>query len=291
LFLDFRSQLAREMQQEWMAELEGFRSQKPDLDLVLTHVDDRFDSGMRDAIGADAARVLPMLDSHPFTFLIEDPATVWNLGAQRYRTIAERYQPLTKHTDRLAIDLNIVDRYQDVYPTKQQTGTELFQLVHSAAASFERVALYFENSLLTPDLPLLPAAAATGRAKGDGSRIAVESDRAVGLRWKGTAAVDGKLWPVSDGENVWLPKGAHTAEASSGAPPIRLLRLNGDLLSAAVRPHGLNFVYSSTSRAIAIFDRRPTGIQIDGVRTEPELAGELTVLLPRGEHSVTISVE
>ena len=34
----------------------------PHLDLVLTHVDDRFDTGMRDAIGADAARVLPLLD-------------------------------------------------------------------------------------------------------------------------------------------------------------------------------------------------------------------------------------
>ena len=51
------------------------------------------------------------------------------LGPQRYQTIAERYLPLTP-PDRLAIDLNIVDRYQNVYPTKQQTGTELFQLVH-----------------------------------------------------------------------------------------------------------------------------------------------------------------
>ena len=30
---------------------------------------------MRDAIGADAARVLPLLDTRSFTFLIEDPAT------------------------------------------------------------------------------------------------------------------------------------------------------------------------------------------------------------------------
>ena len=159
-FLDFRAELARRMQQEWLGELESLRARKPDLDLVLTHVDDRFDTGMRDAIGADAARVLPMLDSHAFTFLIEDPATVWNLGAQRYQAIAEKYRPLTPHRERLAVDINIVDRYQDVYPTKQQTGTELFELVHSAAANFSRVALYFENSLLTPDLPLLPSASA-----------------------------------------------------------------------------------------------------------------------------------
>jgi pyruvate-formate lyase-activating enzyme len=40
----------------------AMRREKPQLDLVLTHVDDRFDTGMRDAIGADAARVLPLLD-------------------------------------------------------------------------------------------------------------------------------------------------------------------------------------------------------------------------------------
>ena len=51
-------------------------------------------------------------------------------GAERDRVIAERYEALTSRREKLAIDLNIVDRYQNVYPTKQQTGTELFQLVH-----------------------------------------------------------------------------------------------------------------------------------------------------------------
>src|ERR1700760_2338696 len=106
------------MQQEWLGELEGLRTLKPDLDLVLTHVDDRFDAGMRDAIGADAARVLPLLDTRSFTFLIEDPATVWHLGPGRYAAIAEGYRALTAHKDKLAIDLNIVERYQNVYPTK-----------------------------------------------------------------------------------------------------------------------------------------------------------------------------
>ena len=140
--------------------MESFRQFRPDLDVVLTHVDDRFDTGMKDSIGADAARVLPLLDKHSFSFLIEDPATVWNLGPQRYPEIAKRYQPLTPHTEKLAIDINIVDRYQDVYPTKQQTGTELFELVHLASTAFPRVALYFENSILKPDLGLLAASSA-----------------------------------------------------------------------------------------------------------------------------------
>jgi hypothetical protein len=170
-FLDYRAGLARRQQEEWIGQIETIRATKPDLDFVLTHVDDRFDPRMRDLIGADAARVLPLLDQHDFTFLIEDPATIWNLGPQRYPKIAAQYQPLTKQTGKLAIDINIVERYQDVYPTKQQTGTELFQLVHLAAQSFPRVALYFENSILPPDLPLLASAAASvDKVEQNGSR-------------------------------------------------------------------------------------------------------------------------
>src|SRR5262249_22140290 len=108
LFLEFRAELARQIQQEWVGELEGLRQQKPYLDVVLTHVDDRFDSHMRDAVGADAARILPFLAGHSVTMLVEDPATVWNLGAARYKAIAEQYRTLTSREDRLAIDLNIV---------------------------------------------------------------------------------------------------------------------------------------------------------------------------------------
>ncbi|HEX3879479.1 MAG TPA: hypothetical protein VHW24_20995 [Bryobacteraceae bacterium] len=288
-FLDYRADLARRMQQEWLAELEGLRAKKPDLDLVLTHVDDRFDSGMREAIGADAARVLPMLDTHAFTFLIEDPATVWNLGAQRYQAIAEKYRPLTTHREKLAVDINIVDRYQDVYPTTQQTGAELFELVHSAAANFSRVALYFENSLLTPDLPLLPSSsAAVKHITRAGGKLSIETASGVGLPWKGAAMVDGRLWPASDDSTVWLPAGNHTVEETSNAAPARLLQLNGELKNAHVAGSGIEFTYTSAAHAIATFDRVPRTASVDGHAIALELAGPASLMLPRGEHVVTI---
>ena len=99
---------------------------------------------------------------------------------------------MTKHTEKLAIDINIVERYQDVYPTKQQTGAELFQLVHVAAQAFPRVALYFENSILAPDLKLLPAAAAVvTRYDETAGKTTIDSPHGVGLTWAGTAKVDG----------------------------------------------------------------------------------------------------
>jgi hypothetical protein len=290
LFLDFRSDLARRMQEEWLDRLEGLRREKPNLDIVLTHIDDRFDAGMRDALGADAARALPLMERHPLTFLIEDPATVWNLGAQRYQTIAESYSQLTPHRERLAIDLNIVERYQNVYPTKQQTGVELFELIHKAAANFQRVALYFENSLTPADLQLLPSAAATvTRIESIGPKLLVESSAGVGVPWKGPAIVDGQPWPVTDGETVWLPAGGHAVSAAGPRSGPNLIHLNGDLKAArAVGADGLEFSYQSGARAIAIMDRAPRRVEIDGVAVAPAMAGPRTLLLPRGQHVVMV---
>jgi hypothetical protein len=290
-FLEYRVSLARRIQEQWLAELEAIRESKPDLDLVLTHVDDQFDNGMHDAIGADAAGLLPLLERHHLTFLIEDPATVWNLGPQRYQTIATRYRNLTPHGDKLAIDLNIVDRYQNVYPTKQQTGTELLQLVHQASASFPRVALYFENSLLPPDLKLLPsAAAAVTRIEKLGKKFVVDSQSGVGLPWKGGAVVDGQPWPVLDDETIWLGAGAHSVEETISSSGPRLVRLNAELKSARLLGAGsLEFTYQSQSRAIALIDRPLRGLQIDG---SPVAAPRTKMLLlPRGQHLVTISTD
>jgi hypothetical protein len=289
-FLDFRANLARHMQEDWLAAVESFRQLRPDLDVVLTHVDDRFDTGMKDSIGADAARVLPLLDTHSFSFLIEDPATVWNLGPQRYPEIAKRYRALTPHADRLAIDINIVDRYQDVYPTKQQTGTELFELIHTAATAFPRVALYFENSLLKPDLPLLAAASAVvTRYTNDRGRISIDSPQDIELHWTAPGArVDGKSWPVLSSSILRLPPGPHIVEAAPKRNAIALIDLSAKLLSASESSGRLTFEYSSDSRAIARFDRKPVRLEVD---TAPVTApcttpDHCTVLLPRGTHRV-----
>jgi hypothetical protein len=260
---------------------------------VLTHVDDRLDTGMREAIGADAGRLLPLLDTHTFTFLIEDPATVWNLGPQRYQSIAERYRALTSHRDKLGIDINIVDRYQNVYPTKQQTGTELFQLVHHAAGSFQRVALYFESSLTPPDLRLLPSACATvTRIEKMGPKTVVDSASGAGLPWKGPAIVDGQLWPAADEDTVWLPAGPHSIEPTDRPLGARLVRLNADLKAArAVNATTIEFSYQTTARAIAILDRPPLRTRIDGAEEPLQRAGPNTILLPRGQHVVTITTE
>jgi len=219
--------------------------------------------------------------------LIEDPATVWNLGPQRYPEIARRYRPLTPHTEKLAIDINIVDRYQDVYPTKQQTGVELFELVHLASTAFQRVALYFENSIMKPDLGLLASASAVvTRFSKDRHRITVESPADIEMNWPDESAlVDGKPWPAQSSTVVRLPPGTHTIEPAARHDGILLIDLNAALRSASESGSRVTFEYSSDSRAIARFSRKPAHMEVDG---EP-FPADATVLLPRGDHRVSVN--
>jgi hypothetical protein len=270
-FLDFRAALARRLQEEWLGRLTKLRKTKPWLDLALTHIDDRFDTTMRDKLGADAARLLPAAASAGATFVVEDPATVWDLGPERYTELARRYAALGAPKEQLAVDINVVERYQDVYPTKQQTGSELFQLIHSAAAAFQRVMLYFENSILAPDWPLVGAAAAAARVTGTAEGLTVESGHAISVRFPGCATLDGNEWPAGDEESVLVPAGRHTLRRCEG-PAGRVLRdFNGTLLEASATAGRLRITYRSRSRAIALLDGR-----------------EAPVLLAPGTHAVEL---
>jgi hypothetical protein len=293
MFLEFRAGLAQRMQEEWLGRIERLRKKLPHLDVVLTHVDDQFETRMREAIGAESARVLPLLKWQPFTFLVEDPATIWDRGPQRYPEIAQLYNALTPDRERLGVDINIVERYQDVYPTKQQTGTELFQLVHLAAGAFARVALYFEYSILGPDLALLPAAAGVvsdWERKSDAWRVS--SAHGVGVMWPGNAKVDGRLWPVRNERVLWLPAGAHSIVGTEDVPPVRVVEFNGDLLGAEVRSDGAVVVrYEGASRSVAILDRPANTVLLDGRPDGFRFVGDRTLLLPQGRHEVVIRVD
>lgn len=236
----FRADLAHKLQREWLERLAVIRRGKPHLELVLTHIDDRFDQTMREKLGADAGRALRLAEELDVTFLVEDPATVWHLGPERYPEIARRYAPITARRDLLAIDLNIVERYQDVYPTKQQTGGELLQLVRRASESFGRVALYFENSITALDWPWLAAAAATDNGK---PRI---------LRGPGCALINGERWPAGGKDYVILPHGDVKPEICDLGPTPPIADFNGILRNAGWANGKVWIEYESRSRAIAV---------------------------------------
>ena len=166
------------------------------------------------------------------------------------------------------------------------------QLLSHAAVAFPRVALYVEASILAPDLPWLTSAGAVVKSwENEGGKLAVDSPYGVGIPWNGPALVDGRAWPFADDERLWLPAGAHTVAPAASRPPARLLDFTGALTSAACLAHGLEFAYSSPSRALAVLDKRPRRVELDGARVEPRLldsGGVLVLFLPRGQHLVVV---
>jgi hypothetical protein len=291
-FLDFRAGLASRMQADWLDVIDRLRSSKPYLDVVLTHIDDRFEPGIRDALGADVARSLPLILARHSTLLVEDPATLWNLGPERYSKLAEKYRELTPDRRHIAVDINVVERYQDVYPTKKQTGVELMELVHEAAASFGRVALYFENSLELQDLSMLPAAATTAtviNSKVD--EMEINAPEPTRVAWRGAAEIDGKLWPVQNADFVLAPAGKHRLTPAVTHSPITITDFNGDIRSASASPNQVELSYVSRSRAVAKLGSPVSSVEVDGAPFWKPGAGEdaNSVLLPAGQHLVTFN--
>jgi hypothetical protein len=291
-FLDYRATLASKMQSDWLQVLDAARSRKSYLDVVLTHIDDRFDPGIRDALGADVALSLPLIEARRSTLLVEDPATVWDLGASRYAKLAAKYRELTPDQSHLGIDINIVERYQDVYPTKKQTGVELFELVHQAASSFGRVALYFENSLEKQDLQLLPAAANTAQlTQSSADELEVNASDTTRIDWQGLVEMDGKQWPVQNAKTVLVPAGKHRLRPGITQPAVMLADFNGQIRSAAVSAHGVDLSYTSASRAIVTLGSPVSSIELDGAAYWTAVKGDpvTSVLLPAGQHLVTFT--
>ncbi len=290
--LAYRADLAARLQSDWLSKIASLRDQNPNLDIVLTHIDDRFDTNMRDALGADAARLLRGTEGLGTGFLIEDPATTWHLGPARYREIRKRYDGLTADPDRLSIDLNIVDRYQDVYPTKRQTGAELAALVHEASANFAQVALYFEYSLRPVDLPLLGMAAAViTKWNESNNEIDLTLTRQARLRWHGGALVNGIAWPLADGEWIVLPAGDWHIERAP-MPDFTITDSNFRILRVQLHEGGYLIDYDSRAGGVALVKSKDGQKRLSVNRgkgtlrlssTQPALSAERssTQLLPR----------
>jgi hypothetical protein len=288
-FVDYRAGLVTRLHEQLLQEIAKARARKPYLDTIVTFVDNLYEPRTKEALGVDAARMSGLSARYPFTLIVEDPASMWSLGPDRYRLLGEKYA-----SKRVAagIDINIVDRYQDVFPTKKQTGGEFLELFHSAAAAFSPVLAYFEASLLPRDMDVVAYALAAGARVTDTATMestieltvesTVESPRPVFFRTN-AVTVDGQPWPARTGDSVLLPAGRHTVANTGRAPGFELTHLTGDLLGASYKDtRTITFTYSSTSRAIALFSPPASLVLVDGAVLD---VGE-SVILPPGRHTV-----
>jgi hypothetical protein len=91
---------------------------------------------------------------------------------------------------------------------------------------------------------------------------------------------------------LFLPAGAHSVEPGAASPALQVTHFNGELTSAqSVGLNAIELSYRSSARACAILNRKPVQVEIDGAETAPDPAGPNALLLPRGQHLVTIHTE
>jgi len=291
-FVDYRVKLERDLNERFIQLLGGFRNASGSkLDVVVTYVDNIYDPSMREAVGADVNVMFELLDKHDFTLVLEDPGTVWHLGPRRYAELAQTYSKLTRHAGRLGIDINIVNRDAQTYPTIKQSGTEFVQLFSYAGRNFRTVLVYSEQTMLKQDAPLVPYALAAD-ARATMEKGALRTNAAIPVLYRSGLKnadfdLDGSPWPCINEGDVFVPAGIHllSAHPLQGDPKPRLVKLNGDIVQARYGNHGeIEFSYNSSGPAIAVFDRIPKSLQVDG--SSEATVGNAWNKMPRGSHKV-----
>jgi hypothetical protein len=68
---------------------------------------------------------------------------------------------------------------------------------------------------------------------------------------------------------------------------MQIRAFNGLLRSASATPSGVDLSYESASRALAVLEKPPVALTLDGAPFPIQMAG-LTLVLPRGHHTVSI---
>jgi hypothetical protein len=291
-FVEYRVELERDLNDRFIQLLASYqKSFKPNLDIVVTYVDNIYDPTMREAVGADVTLMFDLMNRREFTLVLEDPGTVWHLGPRRYAELAKTYSGLTKHSGKLGIDINIIERDVTTFPTQKQTGSEFFQLFYNAGRNFQTVMMYSEQTMLPQDSKFVACSLAPKTEAGFVDReLRIQAPMPVIYRSgfkQGEFHVDGNLWPCADGEDLLLPAGSHSiwAAGDTGAKKPRLIKLNGNLQSARYAgDQAIEFSYNSIGRAIAIFDRTPKTLRIDD--SSPATIASPWSMLPRGRHKI-----
>ncbi len=111
--------------------------------------------------------------------------------------------------------------------------------------------------------------------------------------------VNGRIWPGWGENSIFMPAGKNQISPierrfqlmDKSALDMRLLRFSGDMDSLSPTQQGFEFAYDSTLRTIALLNREPHEIQIDGRKTDVKpiaYAGNWNLLLPSGKHRVEI---
>ncbi len=281
-------------------------AQQQGMEIIVTMLDSLHSPTLTRDTGVDSHMILSLMDQFPFTLQVEDPAHFWAESPDRYKRFANTYLKLVRDRNRLMFDLNVIpdrDLTNSHSPTPTMAGIELAQSLIFAGMASGRAAIYSEGTISPADLEVLSRVLAHNAHVELRRRTWVtESDQSIQLntpgRWQ-DFRVDDKIWPGWGENDVMIPAGKHRIIAyekqfgffDTTALDLRLLRITGNLESLIPTKGGLEFTYSSYPRTLALFNRQPLEIIVDGNPVKQDAlfsAGIWGVRLPRGRHRVEV---
>jgi hypothetical protein len=202
-------------------------------------------------------------------------------------------------------DINVVNR--DIRyshsPTALAVGSELALSLIDASAANGRVGLYSEGTIPFEDLQTLASVLShDAKVEQRWNSWVTESKGSIMLatpgRWQ-DFKVDNIVWPGWGENEIFVPGGTHRITAvekkfslfDTSVLDIRLVRFAGNLDALTRTDRGFRFDYDSAMRSLALFNKQPFAIKVDGnAHPEPVIphAGLWSVRLPRGRHRVEI---
>ncbi len=281
-------------------------AQERDMEIIITMFDSLNSKSVGRDTGINSHAILALMDQFPFTLQVEDPSHFWTESPDRYKRFTETYLKLVRDRRRLMFDINVVsdrDLAQSHSPTPTMVGTELAVAYLNASLACGRAAIYSEGTLPVEDIQMLAhILASNARVERRWNSWVTDSDRSILLtapgQWQ-SFRVDDQLWPGWGESEVFIPGGKHSITAAerrfsfldTSVLDLRLFRFTGNLDTLAPTERGIEFSYDSLMRTLALFNRQPFEIRVDGKPyNEPAVhyASHWSVRLPRGQHKVEV---
>lgn len=303
-FNDYRSQRVLAWHRALLERITPIAREK-DMEIIVTMLDSLHSATLTRDTGVDSHLIIPLMDQFPITLQVEDPSHYWTESPDRYQKFAKTYLSLVRDRKRLMFDINVVNR--DIRyshsPTQLPIGTELAQTLINASAVSGRAGIYSEGTVPLEDLQMLSSVLAhDARIERRWNSWVIQSKEYVQLTapsgWQ-DFRVDDILWPGWGENEVYVPPGTHRITEApkeftlfdTSALDIRLVHFTGDLDRLARTKQGFQFAYDSNSRSLALFNKQPFGIIVDGQSYSEQpvpLSGLWSLRLPRGRHTVDI---
>ncbi len=281
-------------------------AQERDMEVIVTMLDSLHSRTVTRDTGMNSHAMLSLMDQFPFTLQVEDPSQFWADSPDRYKRFTDDYLKLVRDPKRLMFDINVVpDRDIDKShsPTPTMVGTELAIALLNACRASGRAGIYSEGTLPPDDVQMLARIlASSATVERRWNSWVTDSDRSIQLNAPGqwqSFRVDDQIWPGWGENEVFIPRGKHIITAAerrfsfldTSALDLRLLRFTGNLDTLAPNDRGIEFSYDSLMRTLALFNRQPFEIRVDGARyPEPAVhhASHWSLRLPRGQHRVEV---